>query len=95
MMDVEELFGDPEELEDGFIVTEHTLRHYKEITRPPLFSRVGMSSWQESGSLTFEDRVRARYEQLLQNPVRHQLDETTAAALESAFRKAVADVCAK
>ena len=95
MMDVEELFGDPEELEDGFIVTEHTLRHYKEITRPPLFSRVGMSTWQESGSLTFEDRVRARYEQLLQNPVRHQLDDTTANALEAAFKKAVSDVCAK
>ena len=60
-----------------------------------LFSRVGMSTWQESGSLTFEDRVRAHYEQLLQNPVRHQLDDTTANALEAAFKKAVSDVCAK
>lgn len=95
MMDVEELFGDPEELEDGFIMTEHTLRHYKEITRPPLFSRVGVSTWKEAGCPTFEDRVRARYEELIQKPVRHTLDASTAAALDAAFRKAVADVCRK
>ncbi|MBR3867337.1 MAG: trimethylamine methyltransferase family protein [Butyricicoccus sp.] len=94
-MDVEELFGDPEKLEDGFIMTGHTLRHYKEITRPPLFSRVGVNTWKENGCLTFEDRVRARYEELTQAPVRHALDADTTAALETAFRKAVADVCGK
>lgn len=94
-MDVEELFGDPEELEDGFIMTEHTLRHYSETTRPALFSRVGVSAWQEAGCPTFEDRVRARYEDLTQHPVRNTLREETAAALDAAFRKAVADVCGK
>lgn len=95
MMDVEELFGDPEELEDGFIMTDHTIRHYKEITRPPLFSRVGVSAWKESGCLTFEDRIRARYEELTQHPVRHALNAAAESALDTAFRKAVADVCGK
>ena len=95
MMDVEELFGDPEELEDGFIMTDHTIRHYREITRPPLFSRVGVSTWKEGGCLTFEDRVRARYEELLQHPVRHKLDTDVAEALDTAFRKAVFNVSGK
>ncbi len=95
MMDIEDLFGDPENLEDGFIMTEHTLRHYTEFTRPPLFSRVGVSTWKEAGCPTFEERVRARYEELQKNPVRHELDASAAAALDAAFRKAVADVCKK
>ena len=95
MMDVEELFGDPEDLEDGFIMTEHTMRHYREFTRPALFSRVGVSTWKEAGCPTFEDRVRARYEELAANPVRHELDQAAAAALDAAFAKAVSTVCAK
>lgn len=95
MLDVEDLFGDPEDLEDGFIMTEHTMRHYKEFTRPALFSRVGVSTWKEAGCPTFEDRVRARYEELMQNPIRHELDAASAAALDTAFQKAVAVVCQK
>lgn len=95
MLDVEDLFGDPEDLEDGFIMTEHTLRHYKEFTRPALFSRVGVSTWKDAGCPTFEARVRARYEELMQNPIRHELDAASAAALDTAFQKAVAAVCSK
>jgi len=93
MLDTEELFGDPEELEDGFIVTEHTLRHYKEFTRPPLFSRVGMSTWEEQGKLTFEDRVRQHYDELVQHPIRHTLSDDCAAELSEAFKHAVEEVC--
>lgn len=95
MLDTEELFGDPADLEDGFIMTEHTLRHYREFTRPALFSRVGVSTWKENGCPTFESRVRARYEELAQNPVRHELDTSAAAALDAAFQKAVSIVCVK
>lgn len=93
MLDTEELFGDPEELEDGFIVTEHTLRHYKEFTRPPLFSRVGMSTWEEQGKQTFEDRVRQRYAEMVQHPVQHSLSADRADALNEAFCRAVEEVC--
>ena len=92
-MDVEELFGNPEELEDGFITTEHTLRHYKEFTRPALFSRVGVSAWKEAGRPTFEDRVRTRYDELTAHPVRRKLSADINAALDDAFQKAVAAVC--
>lgn len=44
MFDWDELMGDPEELADGFIVTEHTLRHYADATRPELFNRGGLLS---------------------------------------------------
>ena len=94
-LDTEELFGDPADLEDGFIMTEHTMRHYKEFTRPALFSRVGVSTWRENGCPTFEDRVRARYDELKNNPVRLELDLTTETALETAFQKAVSAVCTK
>ena len=94
-LDTEDLFGDPEELEDGFIMTEHTMRHYREFTRPSLFSRVGISAWKEAGCPTFEDRVRTRYEELTANPVAHILPPETTAALDSAFQNAVAAVCAK
>ena len=94
-LDTEDLFGDPEELEDGFIMTEHTMRHYREFTRPSLFSRVGISAWKEAGCPTFEDRVRTRYEELTANPVAHVLPPETTAALDSAFQNAVAAVCAK
>lgn len=91
-MDVEELFGDPEELEDGFITTEHTLRHYTEITRPALFTRVGVPAWKQDGCPTFDDRLRARYDALCTQPDRLQLPEQTVQALSAALRKAVQDV---
>ena len=92
-LDTEELFGDPEDLKDGFITTEHTMRHYREFTRPALFSRVGVSAWKEAGRPSFEDRVLARYKDLRANPIRHQLSPDTSAALETAFQKAVSAVC--
>lgn len=91
-LDTEDLFGDPEALEDGFIMTEHTLRHFKEFTRPALFSRTGVNSWQQSGCLSFDNRVRARYEKLRNNPICHDPDPALSSALEIAFQKAVGAV---
>ena len=93
MMDIEELFCPPDEQEDSFIITDHTLRHYREITRPELFGRVGISTWKESGYPTFEDRVLSRYEDILKNPIHHQLDKETKEALQKAFFDAVTEVC--
>ena len=76
-------------------MTDHTLRHYTEITRPALFSRVGVPAWKADGCPTFEDRVRARYDDLCRQPEQGKLDAQTAAALDAAFRQAVADVCAQ
>ena len=75
--------------------TEHTLRHYREFTRPALFSRVGVSAWKEAGCPTFEDRVLSRYRELSANPVRYQLSPDTSAALDAAFQNTISAVCIK
>jgi len=94
-MDIEELFCDEEDIEDGFIMTGHTLRHCREATRPALFNRSGVSTWKAAGSPTFEDKVLAKYNELMANPVRHELDDEASAALDTAFKKAVEYVCSK
>ena len=42
LLDWDELTGDPEEIADGFIITEHTLRHYADPTRTELFNQGGL-----------------------------------------------------
>lgn len=91
-MDIGELFGDPEELEDGFIMTEHTLRHYTEITRPPLFSRTGVPAWKAAGCPTMETRIRQKYDALCAAPVRMEHTKETLQAIQQALDAAVAEV---
>ncbi len=51
---------------DGdFLETEHTLRHFREDYYPELTEREHYDRWQEEGSLTLRDRVRARVDQIL------------------------------
>ena len=53
------------------------------------------STWKAAGSPTFEDKVLAKYNELMANPVRHELDDEASAALDTAFKKAVEYVCSK
>lgn len=91
-LDWEELSGDPEEIADGFIMTDHTLRHYAETTRPALFSRVGVPVWQEQGCPTMEDRVRARYQEIIADPERLELPEGRAQAIDAALAQGLREV---
>ena len=63
LFDWEELTGDPEEIEDGFIITDHTLRHYTDATRSELFNHA------EGLTLTGEnDPAQKRLAEILKNP---------------------------
>ena len=86
MFDWEELMGDPEELADGFIITDHTLRHYADATRPALFGRGGVLSPERTEG---EDPVMARYHEILENPVRMERSAENLAAIDEAVRCAV------
>lgn len=86
MFDWEELMGDPEELADGFIITDHTLRHYADATRPALFDRGGVLSPERTEG---EDPVMARYHEILENPVRMERSAENMAAIDEAVRCAV------
>lgn len=86
MFDWEELMGDPEELADGFIITDHTLRHYADATRPALFGRGGVLSPERTEG---EDPVMARYHEILENPVRMERSAENMAAIDEAVRCAV------
>lgn len=91
-LDWAELSGDPAELEDGFIMTGHTLRHYAETTRPALFSRVGVPVWQAAGCPAMEDRVRARYAALRAQPQRLTLPDTRVQAIAQALAQGLRDI---
>lgn len=90
--DMDELLGDPEEIEDGFLMTEHTMRHYREITRPALFSRVGVPVWKEAGCPTFETRVRDKYDALRQAPESMNHSPERLAAIDAALHRALDEV---
>ena len=73
-------------------MTEHTLRHYKEITRPALFSRVGVPVWKEAGCPTLESRVLEKYRALRAAPDSMDLAPERREAVHAALVRAVADV---
>ena len=92
MFDWEELMGDPEELEDGFIVTEHTLRHYADATRPALFNRGGILSLDRTEG---KDPVMQRFEEILANPDVMERSPENLAAIEAAVARAAETLIGK
>ncbi|MGM9612739.1 MAG: trimethylamine methyltransferase family protein, partial [Butyricicoccus sp.] len=92
MFDWEELMGDPEDLEDGFIVTEHTLRHYADATRPALFNRGGILSLDRTEG---KDPVLARFEEILANPDVMERSPENLAAIEAAVARAAETLIGK
>jgi len=54
-----------------FLTHPHTLRHFRDIWYPHLLYRGGAKAWDESGQLTFEQRVNARTRELIES---HQPD---------------------
>lgn len=92
MFDWDELMGDPEELEDGFIVTEHTLRHYADATRPALFNRGGILSLDRTEG---KDPVMQRFEEILANPEIVERSPENLAAIEAAVARAAETLIGK
>lgn len=77
---------------EGFIMTDHTLRHFAEATRPPLFTRCGVPTWREKGSPEFLDRALVRYREIVRNPQRLESAEGRAQAIDTALKKALDDL---
>ncbi len=88
-LDIEELMGDPEEIEDGFIMTDHTLRHFAEVTRPELFNKGGILSLDETAG---EDPVMLRYRALVAAPEVLTLAPEIEQAIDAAKERAVAQI---
>lgn len=91
-MAVDDLLNNTSAQPDSFLMTKHTLRHCREITRPEFFNRNGMNTWEKAGFPTFEDKIRSRYEDIMSSPVRHQLSKENEDALNKAFAEAMAEV---
>lgn len=92
MLDTDELFGDPEELTDGFIMTDHTLRHYAEATRPALFNRGGLVAAQP---LAGEDPALRRYYACIAKPETMTLAPDRRSSLDASMAHAIQTLTGK
>lgn len=92
MFDWDELMGDPEELADGFIVTEHTLRHYADATRPELFNRGGLLLPGRAGG---EDPAMQRFAEIMANPEVIARSAENLAAIDAAVARAAETLIGK
>ncbi|HCP14193.1 MAG TPA: hypothetical protein DIT32_00145 [Peptococcaceae bacterium] len=72
----------------GFIVSEHTMRHFTEPHRPRLFNRDGMAKWEQNGKKTLLDLATERYEELVKSPVKVDLSAERIQAIDAALEKA-------
>lgn len=84
-MDYEELLeGDDE---DGYLMNEHTMDHFREIHRPSLFYK-GYVRDEKDEERDILDRARIRYEEIIAMPVEEMLDEKTSAAVHKIVENA-------
>jgi trimethylamine--corrinoid protein Co-methyltransferase len=65
-----------------FLESENTLLHYREDHYPELTERTHYDSWEQSGSLTLQERAGKALDEILQNHRPHMLEESTKKALE-------------
>lgn len=69
----------------GFILSEHTMRHFAEPHRPRLFNRDGMAKWEQQGKKTLLDLAMDRYEELVKAPVKVDLAPDKIKAIDDAL----------
>ncbi len=72
----------------GFILSEHTMRHFTEPHRPLMFNRDGMAKWEQSGKKTLLDQALDRYRELVAKPVKIDLPEDKVKAIDQALAEA-------
>lgn len=85
LLDWDELTGDPGDIADGFIITEHTLRHYAEPTRTELFNRGGLLGGQAG-----DDPAMQRLREILRAPAQIERTEENRQAIRRASDRAAA-----
>lgn len=74
--------------EAGFILSDHTMRHYLEPHRPRMFNLDSMAKWEKEGKKTLLDMATERYEELLKAPEKVQLTEAQIKAIDTALEAA-------
>ena len=72
----------------GFIMSDHTMRHFESSHRPDMFNRGGLAKWEENGSKTLQDSAVEKYHKLIKNPATYSLDPDKAAAVQEVLEKA-------
>lgn len=72
----------------GFIMSEHTMRHFAEPHRPRMFNRESMAKWEQQGKKTLLDQAMDRYEELIKAPVKMQLAADKIKAIDEVLKKA-------
>jgi trimethylamine:corrinoid methyltransferase-like protein len=72
----------------GFIMSNHTMKHFEESHRPDMFNRGGLSKWEENGSKTLQESAVEKYHKLIKNPATYSLDPEKSAAVKEVLKKA-------
>lgn len=72
----------------GFIMSEHTMRHFSESHRPDMFNRDGLVRWEQNGSKSLLQLATDKYYDLMKNPSTYSLDSDKATAVKDVLEKA-------
>jgi len=72
----------------NFLDCDHTLDHYRENWFPGVSDRNTFERWTELGSMTMEQRCKAKIEKILSEPVRAQNEAKIAAVMEKIMGRA-------
>jgi trimethylamine--corrinoid protein Co-methyltransferase len=72
-----------------FLDTEHTLKHFRNVYRPKIFSQMQLEKWQSEGAKSLNDRAKERLHSILrEGPEEPLLPEETVMELDSIVQKA-------
>lgn len=74
--------------QEGFVTSDHTYDHFKEVYRAELFNRGGLESWQSKGSKSLRDKAIDMYNELKANPVVHKLSTENKKAIDKVLDEA-------
>lgn len=91
-LDFEELLeGDDE---DGYMMSDHTLDHFRDAHRPKLFYK-GFLRGVNDEEKTILDRARETYDAIMEKPIPHMMDDKTEKKVHEIVLQAAADLSAK
>ena len=71
-----------------YLMEEHTLEYNKEMWQPDLTDRADMDGWKAAGATTYEQRVKARTIDVIENYVTKALDPEVDAQIEKILEEA-------
>ena len=88
-LDFEELLEGADE--DGYLMSEHTMDHFREIHRPMLFYK-GYVREENDEERDLLERARMQYDKIMAMPMAEMLDKETAAAIHEVVERAAAEL---